>query len=1291
MNESTLVETKSSYRQLVLLSTTAQNNAIRQIFSKFEEEKYIEYYKDRNITIFLTRFQLSFEIVDGIFKSKEFAEFSLAAGQQLSDCLYNFSSYLLLARESERKLILPVGDLERSITEVKVVCPSSTSYSKRSYYSYDEHQRFKYFQAADITSRLYLALIFCATSTLLPDIRHISTGAEVALDALRKCWQNTPMAEEQEKLVRLIQKQAWHFPALILICEDLIDSSMQTGFLVSKDINQTGEYWQTASDAGIEYLNLNYPLNIRSSLTAIEATRFLGIENKPKVSMRVLPGVGTVDICPCPNPSGIMRNSELRLESLITVHRAPDVTKLKFPIDSSKLKMSRIRKEVLDDLEVSWKAYIDTPPISLTYDTENSKLILNEVLSSVSAALQGLEDFLVEKINTIPKNCDDVQAIRYRLMKAANQLPTVNKRDLMQIALESQMLHRMNPFLSQESENELRVTIIYWLELCVLQDKIGRLLMYASTNNVAQMIAELQVVRQWDVREHMEWLVFEVEGQLQIRPLQYIIARRLIDYPGSIGQLNMGEGKTRVILPMLVLHLAKGKEVLRLHFLRQLLDEAYSYLHRYLCASVLNRKIFLLPFNRDVDVQDTAVLDAVIEYCAQSRGCFCIAPEQRLSLLLKSDELAFAGPEEKDIAAKLRAIESNHRFFDILDEADEILRHKYELVYAVGSSVSLPSGVARWNAVQGILRIIDSPTNERLRGILSNDQIAVSGVSAVAFRTIRLLPGNNLETMTAELIRLLMEELIEKPPYDLIWIEGVRYLKGKIITFTTDASTIDEELLIQALGAESPEIESLLALRGLLSHGILIHCLQRSHRIHFGIKRPGNKRLAVPFFAADTPSERSEFQHPDVAILYTTLAYYEDGLNREELLDAFKHLLSIGPVAQSSIYTMWLARSISAMAPGDVRSLDDVGKVDLTNAVQRDLLVKYFCKNMETINYWLAFVVLPKDTRQYPERMSVNGWHLCSNANQAPVGFSGTNDNKMLLPLQVKQIDIPDRKDLIATNGKMMTLIVKNTKYVDVDKCHDVNQANQVGRYFSASYWTQAQASPALTTGAHLTVVEKIITQLVREKANALIDAGGLIVGRNNRDVATQLAKHFPAVVYFDTDRSNWFVVDNIGRQWALSNSPIRERDAFVYFDDRRCRGSDMKLKPNAHAMLTVGPKMCKDKLMQAAGRMRQLDKGQTIFLAGCNDVSYLIQSLMDLKNPSEITSTHVLHWVLNNTILSLAPEGLLMWAVQGTHYCHTHRQQPGSICMQEKLSLYELYPVITADYRRHGLALQYY
>lgn len=67
------------------------------------------------------------------------------------------------------------------------------------------------------------------------------------------------------------------------------------------------------------------------------------------------------------------------------------------------------------------------------------------------------------------------------------------------------------------------------------------------------MYQELQTKRTWNPAEHVEWLVFEVEGQLQIRPAQYSVAKLLMDDPGAVSQLNMGEGKTRVILPMLAL------------------------------------------------------------------------------------------------------------------------------------------------------------------------------------------------------------------------------------------------------------------------------------------------------------------------------------------------------------------------------------------------------------------------------------------------------------------------------------------------------------------------------------------------------------------------------------------------------------------------------------------------------------------------------------------------------------------------------------------------------------------
>ena len=70
--------------------------------------------------------------------------------------------------------------------------------------------------------------------------------------------------------------------------------------------------------------------------------------------------------------------------------------------------------------------------------------------------------------------------------------------------------------------------------------------------------------RTWNVDAHPQWLVFEMEGGLQIRPAQHWVAAFLMEHPGSILQLNMGEGKTRVILPMLILHWADGQNLVSL-------------------------------------------------------------------------------------------------------------------------------------------------------------------------------------------------------------------------------------------------------------------------------------------------------------------------------------------------------------------------------------------------------------------------------------------------------------------------------------------------------------------------------------------------------------------------------------------------------------------------------------------------------------------------------------------------------------------------------------------------------
>ena len=74
--------------------------------------------------------------------------------------------------------------------------------------------------------------------------------------------------------------------------------------------------------------------------------------------------------------------------------------------------------------------------------------------------------------------------------------------------------------------------------------------------------------------------------------------------------------------------------------------------------------------------------------------------------------------------------------------------------------------------------------------------------------------------------------------------------------------------------------------------------------------------MAVPFRAARTPSERSEFAQPDVALLLTTLAYYHDGLSRAEVLEALSVLLALGGSAREDRYQEWYCLSRDRMDAG---------------------------------------------------------------------------------------------------------------------------------------------------------------------------------------------------------------------------------------------------------------------------------------------------------------------------------------------------------------------------------------
>lgn len=408
-------------------------------------------------------------------------------------------------------------------------------------------------------------------------------------------------------------------------------------------------------------------------------------------------------------------------------------------------------------------------------------------------------------------------------------------------------------------------------------------------------------------------------------------------------------------------------EVPRLHFLSALFEEAYKYLQNYLSASILGIKIYTIPFCRDItlDLKSVATMKCAIDDCRLGGGALVVAPEHRLSLELKVKELHQGG--EHDIAARIeKDILEQDIWYDIIDECDEVLRHRYQLIYAMGVSIELPGGANRWRAVQAILSVLTH--NEDIQEFLHLHPEACKLVkkSSSRWAEVQFFDGEPLERMLAGLLEKVAGAIICNPPHEMEWMRdhpNMMHIKKAMTKKEFSADTLYD--------LSDEQLSDVLVLRGFLVYGLLRHCLLKRHRVDFGVARPGKRRVAVPFRFADTPDERSEFAHPDCAIAFTVLSYYHDGLTRCELDLALRTLLTLGESAQRNFYGLWFQASCSDQWAADhalFESIDRIEKIDLTNQIQFEKLWKNYRQNMFTVNFYLNYCVLPYETEQFGSR-----------------------------------------------------------------------------------------------------------------------------------------------------------------------------------------------------------------------------------------------------------------------------------------------------------------------------------
>ena len=323
-------------------------------------------------------------------------------------------------------------------------------------------------------------------------------------------------------------------------------------------------------------------------------------------------------------------------------------------------------------------------------------------------------------------------------------------------------------------------------------------------------------------------------------------------------------------------------------------------------------------------------------------------------------------------------------------------------------------------------------------------------------------------------------------------------------------------------------------------------------------------------------------RHPDVAILLTCISFYYSGLELPQLQQGLEQVLrSDNP---SFEYDRWMENAKSV--PNSLRSWN---AINLDDDFQTQELWKHLRYSMVVIDYYLNNFVFPRHAKQFQRKLQASGWDIplfstsslyrtddensplalqrgvLNYPSRLPLttGFSGTNDNRTMLPLSIQQADLAA---LSHTNAEVLTYLLqrRNRNYVNCVTTH--------GKRLSE---------------------REFLGELSWRKIRMLIDAGAQILEMTNLELVQAWLledSQAPAAVYFDKLDKPW-VTHRDGRLQPLFASPYADNlgECLVYLDEAHTRGTDLKMPTWTVGALTLGPGQTKDHTVQ--GKAQNFDE----------------------------------------------------------------------------------------------------
>ncbi len=252
-------------------------------------------------------------------------------------------------------------------------------------------------------------------------------------------------------------------------------------------------------------------------------------------------------------------------------------------------------------------------------------------------------------------------------------------------------------------------------------------------------------------------------------------------------------------------------------------------------------------------------------------------------------------------------------------------------------------------------------------------------------------------------------------------------------------------------------------------------------------------------------------------------------------------------------YDHWVA--LGQDLPEELRQLNGVNTEDKTQV--DEFLMPLFSRNKGVVDFYLSQVVFPRAAREFPSKLPTSAWDLVEDKKNVTTGFSGTNDNRYLLPTSINQED-PDF--VLGTNALVLRhLLLPENNHYECTEGHNGERESVA------------------------TFLERLVSK--DPEIRVLLDVGAQMLELQNEELARYwltLRPDVSAAIFFN-DSDHLTVVTPDGTLEPFISSPFnRQLDkCVVYLDEAHTRGTDLKLPIGMRAAVTLGPKVTKDRLVQ--------------------------------------------------------------------------------------------------------------